>query len=62
MLEMLQVRGRNIRSEDDLGVTFLISQQFRRFAFGTLPEWLQPAYHGEKTFEQCVKDAMELLG
>ncbi len=61
MLDLLQVRGRNIRSETDLGVTFLISQQFRRFAYGSLPEWLRPAYRGQLSFEDCVKDAMELL-
>jgi Rad3-related DNA helicase len=61
MIELLQVRGRNIRSEKDLGVTILISQQFRRFAFGSLPEWLQPAYRGNLSFEDCVKDAKRLL-
>ena len=61
MIELLQVRGRNIRSETDLGVTFLISQQFRRFAFGSLPEWLKLAYRGEWTFEECIADAEKLL-
>jgi Rad3-related DNA helicase len=61
ILEMLQVRGRNIRSETDLGVTFLISQQFRRFTFGSLPEWLQPAYRGQWKFKECVRDAEKLL-
>ena len=61
MLDLLQVRGRNIRSETDTGVTFLISQQFRRFAFGSLPEWLRPAYRGNLKFEQCVDDALKLL-
>jgi len=61
MVELLQVRGRNIRSETDLGVTFLISQQFRRFAFGALPSWLEPAYRGNSTLDECVKDATKLL-
>jgi Rad3-related DNA helicase len=61
MVNFLQARGRNIRSETDLGVTFLISQQFRRFAFPALPKWLQPAYRGELTFEQCIEDAELLL-
>jgi Rad3-related DNA helicase len=61
MVNLLQARGRNIRSETDLGVTFLISQQFRHFAFGALPEWLKPAYRGQQTFDQCVDDAMNLL-
>lgn len=61
MIDTLQARGRNIRSDKDRGVTFLMSQQYRRFAFGSLPEWLQPAYRGNKSFEDCVKDAMKLL-
>ena len=61
MIDMLQARGRNIRSEKDRGVTFLISQQYRRFAFGSLPDYLKPAYRGDMGFEDCVKDAMRLL-
>jgi Rad3-related DNA helicase len=61
ILGLLQVRGRNVRSCDDRGVTFLISQQFRRFAFGSLPEWLKPSYVGGKTFEGCVDDAVKML-
>ncbi|MBI4127656.1 MAG: hypothetical protein HY459_01150 [Parcubacteria group bacterium] len=61
MIEGLQVRGRNVRSATDLGVTFFISQQFRRFVFASLPEWLQSAYHGEWTFEHCVEEAQKIL-
>lgn len=61
IVNLLQARGRNIRSETDLGVTFLISQQFRRFAFPALPKWLQPAYRGQSSFEECVRDAELLL-
>lgn len=61
MVELLQVRGRNVRSETDLGVTFLVSQQFRNFAFGSLPDWLQGAYRGAMSWDECVKDAEELL-
>jgi Rad3-related DNA helicase len=61
MVNLLQVRGRNVRSETDLGVTFLMSQQFRRFAWGSLPQWLEPAYRGNDSFDDCVKDAMKLL-
>lgn len=61
MVELLQVRGRNVRSETDLGVTFLVSQQFRNFAFGSLPDWLQGAYRGAMRWDECVKDAEELL-
>lgn len=62
MMEALQVRGRNIRSAEDLGVTFFISQQFRRFLHAALPQWLQPAYRGEWKFEQCVEETLRLLG
>lgn len=61
MVNLLQARGRNIRSETDLGVTFLVSQQFRRFAFLALPKWLQSAYRGEWSLEKCVEDAESLL-
>jgi Rad3-related DNA helicase len=61
MIEALQVRGRNVRSAEDLGVTFLVSQQFRRFAHASLPEWLKPSYRGEMTFEECIKETRGLL-
>ncbi|MBI3573185.1 MAG: DEAD/DEAH box helicase family protein [Candidatus Kerfeldbacteria bacterium] len=61
MIEALQVRGRNIRSADDLGVTFFISQQFRRFLLGSLPKWLEEAYQGGFTFEEGIKEAMKVL-
>ena len=62
MLAVLQVRGRNIRSEDDLGVTIFISQQFRRVVFAALPKTLQPSYKGDLTLDQCVKQTIELVG
>ncbi len=61
MNDVLQARGRNIRSRRDFGVTFLISQQFRNFAYHALPEWLQSAYRGEQTFEEGVAEALTLL-
>lgn len=61
MIEALQVRGRNIRSAEDVGVTFFISQQFRRFLFAALPQWLEPAYRGDSTFDECVEETMKLL-
>lgn len=57
----LQTRGRNIRGLRDKGVTFFVSQQFRRFVYGSLPKWLEKSYRGDKTWEQCVKEAEELL-
>ena len=38
----LQVRGRNVRSVKDLGITIFVSQQFRRFVPAILPKWLSP--------------------
>ena len=61
MMTALQVRGRNVRGTQDLGVTFFISQQFRRFVFAVLPAWLQVAFRGGKTFDQCIEEAEELL-
>lgn len=61
IVDLLQVRGRNIRSKSDRGVTILVSQQFRRFAYGCLPEWLRPAYQGTMTLDDCIKDAMKML-
>lgn len=62
MLEALQVRGRNIRTVEDIGVCFFIDQRFKRFLYGSLPEWLKPAYRGQLTTEQAIKDALKLLG
>ena len=62
MLQALQTRGRNIRSTKDLGVTFFVSQQFRRFVFASLPKWLEKSYRGDSTWEQSVKEAERLLG
>jgi len=61
MNELRQARGRNIRSEDDRGVTFLMSRQYDRFAFGALPKWLEQAFRGGLTFDQCVKETISLL-
>lgn len=61
MLEALQVRGRNIRSAEDVGVCIFVSQQFRRFLYASLPEWLKPAYVGTKTMEQVTVETLELI-
>lgn len=61
MLAVLQVRGRNIRSEDDLGVTIFVSQQFRRSVFASLPEALRNSYKGDFTLDQCVKQTEKLV-
>jgi len=61
MITALQVRGRNIRTVDDLGVCFFISQQFRSFLRGSLPEWLKPSYVDKKSMETMVEETMELL-
>ncbi len=62
MLSVLQWRGRNIRSDDDLGVTIFISRQFRRTVFSALPKTLQSSYRGDWTLDQCVKEAEKLVG
>lgn len=59
--KMLQARGRTIRSITDSGCIFLMSQQFKRFTWGGLPKWLQPAYVYTKTFDECVKEGVKLL-
>lgn len=61
IIRVQQGRGRNVRSKIDKGVTFLISQQFRRYAFGSLSTELQASYVGNKTFDECIQEAEELL-
>ena len=61
MIESLQVRGRNIRSVDDRGVTIFMSQQFRGFLYGSLPTWLRDSYRGDLTFDECIEEAIALL-
>jgi Rad3-related DNA helicase len=61
MIEALQVRGRNIRGARDKGVTFFVSQQFRRFLYPKLPDWLKSSYRNELSFDQCVKETIKLL-
>jgi Rad3-related DNA helicase len=62
MMEALQVRGRNIRDAEDVGVCFFYSQQFRKFLYGALPTWLKPACHADRTFDQAVEETNKLLG
>lgn len=61
IMKLLQVRGRNVRSITDKGVTILISQQFNRFTFSGLPTWLQGSYIKNMTLDQSVKQAVKLL-
>lgn len=61
MMQALQIRGRNIRNLDDIGVTFFMSSQFQRFLQAALPEWLKPAYVGHRKLADCVGEAMKLL-
>lgn len=60
--EVLQVRGRNVRSETDKGVTIFFDRRFRKFVYGSLPKWLQASYVGDKTLNECIDDALEVLG
>lgn len=61
MIQALQVRGRNIRSPDDRGVTFFISQQFGRFVYASLPMWLRGSYVGGMTLKEGEEATLELL-
>lgn len=61
LIEALQVRGRNIRSVRDRGVCFFISQQFRKFLYPGLPEWLRPAYRRGLTMDESVREALQLF-
>lgn len=61
MKRALQLRGRNIRSKKCVGVTIFFSQQFRRFVFHCLPEYLKPSYRNEIKLADCVKETLELL-
>lgn len=61
MIEALQVRGRNIRTPEDIGVCFFISQHFRSFLRGSLPEWLKDSFVGNKTMDEMVEETLELL-
>lgn len=61
MIEALQVRGRNVRSDSDRGVTIFVSQQFGNFLYGSLPDWLKPCYRKGMTLEECGDHALELL-
>lgn len=60
-IEALQVRGRNIRTAEDIGVCFFVSAQFRRVVGHRLPKWLEPAYRSTHTFDQCVEETIALL-
>lgn len=60
-MEALEVRGRNIRSAEDMGVCIFISQQFRRFLPATLPEWLQASLVQNQTFDQAVSTTIKFL-
>lgn len=61
VIEALQVRGRNVRSAEDLGVTIFVSQQFRRFVRPSLPEWLKGAYVGDKVWDEVIAETKTLL-
>lgn len=63
MLEALQVRGRNIRSETDVGCIIFLSQQFRSFVRKSLPEALRPSYRSDLRLEdEIVPKVIEMVG
>lgn len=61
MIEALQARGRNIRSAEDQGISFFISQGFKGILFSALPEWLKPAYNDKLSMDEAIKDGLKLL-
>ncbi len=61
MIEALQARGRNVRSEDDRGATIFVSQQFRRIVYPGLPTWLRESYQSEISFDDCCQKVIDLL-
>lgn len=61
MIQALQVRGRNIRGPEDMGVCFFVSSQFQRFLYRSLPGWLKPAYRKNQTFDAAVAETLKLL-
>ncbi len=58
----LQIRGRNVRSNTDLGVCFYISEQWRRIVRAALPESLRLSYYNDLTFEEGMEKAVEIVG
>lgn len=60
-IKAAQAMGRNRRSKKCIGGTIFFSQQFRRFVYHCLPEYLKPSYRGELTLDQCVKEMLKLL-
>ncbi|MBZ9572125.1 DEAD/DEAH box helicase family protein [Patescibacteria group bacterium] len=58
-VKALQVRGRNIRTAEDIGMCFFISKQFNR-VLGGLPEWLEGARF-EAPFDECLEEGLRLL-
>jgi|SRR5579872_104615 len=61
MQEALQVRGRNVRSPRDKGITIFVSEQFKRFLFHALPDWLKVAYVDDIDFDTAIKQSIKLL-
>ncbi len=61
MIEALQVRGRNVRNAEDIGVTIFLSQQFRRFIPAVLPDWLGRAFCGTKKLEEIISHVQNKL-
>ncbi len=57
----LQIRGRNVRSNTDLGVCFFISEQWRCIVRAALPESLRTSYFGGFTFEEGIRKAVEIV-
>lgn len=61
-LRALQVRGRNVRSDTDVGLFVGVDKRLRGILQPNLPAWLEKAYVNDLTFDQCIADAIKRLG
>ncbi|MDO8594188.1 MAG: helicase C-terminal domain-containing protein [bacterium] len=61
-IKAFQVRGRNIRGPEDLGVTIFVDQRFRGIVFPMLPKALKDFYDGGKQFDECIDISAKLVG
>jgi len=62
MLQVVQTLGRNVRGRNDRGVVLFVDSRFRKLVFPALPEWLRSAYQGKLKWNECMDDALRLLG
>lgn len=56
-----QLVGRNVRDDKDKGVTIFISQHYRHILPSRLADWLQESWVQDKSFDECIQDALAFL-